>query len=135
MKKKSSRMGKRKSDLTEERIKTTLKFSMILFEVMFFIIVFWYLCFNIPFLRQSPLMRSLGIFTGVVYLFLCPIAPFCGIICGGLGYMRLKKLTKEQEKDSESKRWRRIALIEVLLGVVMVLPCMILFLGACSGQI
>lgn len=135
MEKKSGRVRKRKGSITEDRIKTTLKLSMILFEIMFFIIVFWYLCFNVSFLRQSPLMRSLGIFTGVVYLFLCPIAPFCGIICGGMGYMRLRKLIAEQENDSGLRRWKMLALIEVLLGIVMALPCMTLFLGACSGQI
>lgn len=119
--------------VSEDGIKTMLKFSMILFEVMFFIIVFWCLCFKVPFFRESSLMRSLGIFTGVVYLFLCPIAPFCGIICGGLGYVRLKRMGTEQGKRFGLRRWKRLALIEVVLGLVMVLPCMILFLGACSG--
>ena len=31
--------------------------------------------------------------------------------------------------------WKILALAEILLGLIMILPCMMLFLAACSGQI
>ena len=120
--------------MEEDRIKKALKFSMILFEIMFFIAVYWLVCSRISVWEQVAVLRSLGIFTGVVYLFLCPVAPVCGIICGGLGYFRLKKSNGELKPD-EVRKWRMISVVEMILGILTAFPCMILFLGACSGQI
>ena len=121
--------------MEEDRIKKALKFSMILFEIMFFILVFWRLGKLFSFWWDSPLLRLIGIITGVAYLFLCPVAPACGIICGGLGYRKLKKLDKTSHGAEALKKWRLLSLIEIVLGVLTALPCMILFLGACSGLI
>ena len=62
------------------------------------------------------------------------MAPVCGIICGGLGYFRLKKSNGELKSD-EVRKWRMISVVEMILGILTAFPCMILFLGACSGQI
>lgn len=121
--------------MTEGKIKAMLRFAMILFEIMFFIIVFWRLGQVFSFWWESPLLRYMGIFTGVVYLFLCPVAPICGIVCGSLGYRRLKKLDAKPQEAAALKRWKMLALIEIVLGVLTALPCMVLFLGACSGQV
>lgn len=120
--------------MTQNRIRLALKFTMVLFEIMFLITIFWWLGSVVSSWWDSPLLRMLGIFTGVVYLFLCPVAPVCGIICGGLGYFRLKKADGELKPD-EVRKWRMISVIEMILGILTAFPCMILFLGACSGQI
>ncbi len=121
--------------MTEDRIKKALRFSMILFEIMLFISAYWWICSNVSSWGKIAVLRSLGVFTGVVFLFLCPIAPFCGIICGCAGYLGLKKLASQKRKIKDYKMWKILALLEIILGVVSVLPCMMLFLGACSGQI
>ena len=81
--------------MEEDRIKKALKFSMILFEIMFFIAVYWLVCSRISVWEQGAVLRSLGIFTGVVFLFLCPIEPVCGVICGCAGYFGLKKMASK----------------------------------------
>ena len=121
--------------MEEDRIKKALKFSMILFEIMFFIAVYWLVCSRISVWEQVAVLRSLGIFTGVVFLFLCPIAPVCGVICGCAGYFGLKKMASKHQRSKDKKMWKILALAEILLGLIMILPCMMLFLAACSGQI
>lgn len=120
--------------MAENRIKRVLKVSVILFEIMFFISLYWWICSKFSVFGQMAALRSLGVLTGVIFLFLCPIAPVCGVICGIVGYRGLKKLASEQEVTG-LKMWKVISLIEIFLGIVMAFPCMILFLGACSGQI
>jgi hypothetical protein len=120
--------------VAENRIKRVLKFSIILYEIMFFIALYWWICSKVSAFGQMAALRSLGIFTGVIFLFLCPIAPVCGVICGFLGYRGLKKLALKQEVTGLGM-WKLISLAEILLGVLMAFPCMTLFLGACSGRI
>ncbi len=121
--------------MTQNRIRLALKFTMVLFEIMFLIIIFWWLGSVVSSWWDSPLLRMLGIFTGVVFLFLCPIAPVCGVICGCAGYFGLKKMASKHQRIKDKKMWKILALAEILLGLIMILPCMMLFLAACSGQI
>ena len=120
--------------MQEDMIKKALKFSMILFQIMFFIAIYWLVCSRISVWEHVAVLRSLGIFTGVVFLFLCPIAPFCGVICGCVGYFGLKKMASNHQKIKDKKLWKILSLLEILLGLIMALPCMMLFLGACSGK-
>ena len=120
--------------MAEDIINRVLKLSIILFEVMFFISLYWWICSSFSAFGQMAVLRSLGVFTGVIFLLLCPIAPVCGVVCGIVGYRGLKKLALKQEITG-LRMWKIISLIEIVLGIVMAFPCMILFLGACSGQI
>ncbi len=52
--------------MTQNRIRLALKFTMVLFEIMFLIIIFWWLGSVVSSWWDSPLLRMLGIFTGGV---------------------------------------------------------------------
>lgn len=87
------------------------------------------LCFlALPLLPTHGQLNRLGIFIGMAFLLLCIPVPVCGITCG------IASLCLCRGRQA-MPLWRVLAILDIVLGALTAVPCLLLFLAAISGQV
>ena len=110
----------------KKRAKIFSLIPIILWGIMVLDVIMIYIWGELP---RSDHFIKVGIGMAFFFLIMCVVAPIVGLICGIMGVICARKVSKSKNA------WLVLSVVDIVISTLGAFQCLIWLLAACSGQI